>query len=324
MKVSVIGAGAFGLSIAHRLATNSNNNVIVWTSSKSKLQEYCNTGVIASVLDGHQLPQNICMTTSFEEAATSNLIFILTTAKYIKEVCENLKPYLLPETHVIVGAKGACPDGRFPAVVAARALDQQISAIAGPGFAIDIIEDVPVGFTFASSCDQAFEMAKDAFAHDTKFILDRSHDIMGVELCSCIKNAAALAVGALHGSNHPVSTQCLLMQRVLSDISSMLIQIDGGSQLTPMSLAGVGDLILTCFSDKSRNYTFGKIVGEHGFGSTKANEYLQQNTVEGLTVVKKWNSMAKMLGTTSKFMDIAGQVFCENGNIEKLTNYIVS
>lgn len=324
MKVSVIGAGAFGLSIAHRLATNSNNIVTVWTSSASKQKEYNNTGIISSVLDGHILPKNICMTTSMEEAASSSLVFILTTAKYIKEVCEGLNPFLSPKTHVIVGSKGACPDGRFPAVVASCVLERQVSAIAGPGFAIDIIEDVPVGFTFASNCDEAFELSKNAFSHDLRFILDPSNDIMGVELCSCIKNAAALAVGALHGSNHPVSTQCLLMQRVLTDISLMLINIDGGSQLTPMSLAGVGDLILTCFSDKSRNYTFGKIVGEHGFTSQKANNYLEKNTVEGLTVVKKWKSMAKMLGTKSKFMDVVGEVFCENGNIEILTNYIVS
>ena len=324
MKVSVMGAGAFGLSVAHRLSTNPANEVTVWTSSAAKLEEFERTGAIASVLDGHVLPGNISMTTSAQAAADADLVFVLTTARYVGDVCRALAPHMAERTRLIVGSKGACPDGSFPAVVAAQTLGHEVSAIAGPGFAIDIIEDVPVGFTFASSDDEAFRLATQAFSHDSKFILDRSHDIMGVELCSCMKNAAALACGALLGSGHPVSTQCLLMQRVLADISHMLEQIEGGSRLTPMSLAGVGDLILTCFSTKSRNSTFGFVVGQHGFASKEAREYLAANTVEGLTVVEKWDDMSRTLGVESKFMDIVGRVFCDNGNIESLTDYISS
>lgn len=324
MKVWVMGAGAFGLSVAHRLSANPNNEVSVWTSSKPKLEEFERNGTIASVLDGHELPRNIGMTLSFGEASDADLVFVLTTAKYVRSVCDGLKPHLSDHARVIVGAKGACPDGSFPATAASDVLGREVSAIAGPGFAIDIIEDVPVGFTFASNDDEAYRRALEAFEHDPRFILDRSHDIMGVELCSCMKNAAALACGALSGSGHPVSTQCLLMQRVLADISHMLERIEGGSRLTPMSLAGVGDLILTCFSPKSRNSTFGNIVGAHGFTSQQARAYLASNTVEGLTVVEKWEDMSRMLGVGSKFMDIVGHVFCEHGSIESLTDYISS
>lgn len=319
-----MGAGAFGLSVAHRLSTNPANEVAVWTSSPEKLDEFERTGVIESVLGGHALPQGIEMTLSAKRASRADIIFILTTAKYVGSVCEKIEPYLDSDTRVIVGSKGACPDGSFPAMVAERTLGRQVSAIAGPGFAIDIMEDVPVGFTFASDDDEAYARTLEAFSHDSRFILDRSHDTMGVELCSCIKNAAALACGALHGSGHPVSTQCLLMQRVLVDISRMLEDIEGGSQLTPMSLAGVGDMILTCFSPKSRNSTFGTIVGEHGYDSPEANEYLSGNTVEGLTVVQRWEDMSRMLGVESRFMDITGSVFCEDGSIEALTEYISS
>lgn len=319
-----MGAGAFGMSVAHRLSTNPDNDVAVWTASPDKYDEFERTGVIESVLGGHPLPHDIEMTLSPKRASRADIIFILTTARYVESVCEKLKPYLDDGTKVIVGSKGACPDGAFPATVAARVLERDISAIAGPGFAIDIMEDVPVGFTFASDDDEAYARAVEAFSHDRHFILDRSHDIMGVELCSCIKNAAALACGALHGSGHPVSTQCLLMQRVLVDISRMLETIEGGSQLTPMSLAGVGDMILTCFSPKSRNSTFGTIVGEYGYDSPEAREYLANNTVEGLTVVERWGDMSRMLGVESRFMDITGSVFCDDGSIEALTDYISS
>ena len=323
MKISVMGAGAFGLSFAHRLSTSSSNDVTVWTSSADKLKEYQTTGVIQSVLNGHNLPQNITMTMSVQEAAHgADLIFVLPAAAYVRDICQHLKSCLEPQTHVVVGSKGACPDGSFPAVVATEELGERVSAIAGPGFAIDIMENVPVGFTFATHTASAFEAAKQAFAHDDKFILDQSSDILGVELCSCIKNAAALACGALHGIGHPVSTQCLLMQRVLTDVTQMLQHIDGGSELTATSLAGVGDLILTCFSPKSRNSSFGRIVGQHGYSSPEAEDYLALNTVEGLTVVKRWDEMSAKLGVKSRFMNVAQQVFSPNGDMQQLRKYI--
>lgn len=323
MKTSVIGAGAFGFSIAHRLSTSESNEVTVWSESQEKIDEYLETGRISRVLGGHVLPENIRMTGSMEEAVKGqDLVMVLTTAAYVQSVCRLMVPYVSEETVVVVGAKGACPDGSLPANAAIEILGRDVSAIAGPGFAIDIIEDVPVGFTFATHEDFDYQSANRAFAHDNHLMLDKSYDITGVELCSCIKNAAALACGSLYGAGHPISTQCLMMQRVLSDISRMLANIEGGSRETPMSLAGVGDMILTCFSPKSRNGSFGRIVGEFGYDSDEARDYLEQNTVEGLSVVKRWGAMSRKLGVTSRFMDVLGRVFSDDGDISQLIGYI--
>ncbi|MGI6217761.1 MAG: NAD(P)H-dependent glycerol-3-phosphate dehydrogenase [Coriobacteriales bacterium] len=324
MKISVIGAGAFGFSMSKRLSSKGVNEVWVWAESQEKVDEYESSGKISVVLGGHPLPKGLKMTASMKDAVEgASIVFILTTSRFVASVCENLAPHIDDSTIVVVGTKGACPDGSLPAMAAMRVLGRDVAAIAGPGFAIDIIEDVPVGFTFATRHPEELETVKEAFAQDPHVTLDLSDDVMGIELCSCIKNAAALCCGALYGAGYPITTQCLFLQRMMGDLRSMLEMLDGGSGDTSTSLAGLGDLILTCFSPKSRNGSFGRIVGEHGFDSAEAKSYLESNTVEGLTVVGQWNDMSEKLGIQSDFMDIATQVFSDSGDVNQLVGYIL-
>ncbi len=323
MRVCVIGAGAFGFAIAHRLSTSSDNEVTMWSRSQGKVDEYRSTGAISKVLGGRRLPAGIEMTTSMREAVSgADMVFVLCTAEFVESVCEDMAPFLDDSTMVAIGAKGSCPDGSLPPRAAAKILGRKVAMFAGPGFAVDIIDDVPVGFTYATLDDASYSLALEVFSHDPTLMLDRSRDTDGVALCSCIKNAAAMACGALYGHGHPISTQCLLMQRVLKDVSKMLESIDGGDMTTPMTLSGVGDMILTCFSPKSRNGSFGRLVGEYGFSSSEAVEYLSSNTVEGMSVVDFWPKMAEKLGVESDFMNAMMGAFSEGGGIESILSYI--
>ncbi len=323
MKVTVVGAGAFGFAIAHRLSENPENQVKVWSESQRKVDEYLEKGCIERVLGGHKLPEDLEITTSMSDALKdADLVFILCIAELVENVCEQMLPYLDAKTKVAIGSKGACLNGKLPPHIAKEILGKEVSMFAGPGFAIDIIDDVPVGFTFATLDDDSYQIALDAFSHDPSLILDRSYDVGGVSLCSCIKNAAALACGALYGHGHPISTQCLLMQRALVDLTGMIQQMDGGVFGTSMSLSGIGDLILTCFSPKSRNGSFGRLVGEFGFSSPEATNYIANNTVEGMSVVAAWPKIEQQLGIKSDFMAVVCRAFSEGGGIEDILNYI--
>ncbi|MGI6221168.1 MAG: NAD(P)H-dependent glycerol-3-phosphate dehydrogenase [Coriobacteriales bacterium] len=324
MKISVIGAGAFGFSIASRLCTNPDHEVVVWAEVQSKVDEFYEKGSMACVLNDVPLPRDVEVTASMERAvAGQDLIFVLPAAAFVESVCEQMAPHLAASTPVIIGSKGACPNGEMPAAGAERALGREISTMGGPGFAIDILEGVPVGFTLATRDDACFDLVREAFAHDATVTLDRSADTLGIELASCIKNAAAIATGALHGAGYPISTQCLLMQRVLSDLGDMLEAIPGGSRETALSLAGVGDMALTCFSPKSRNCSFGRLVGEFGYSSPEAQDYLAKTTVEGVSVVRSWPEMSGFLGVSSPFMDAARKAFSEGGTVEQLLDCVM-
>lgn len=322
MKISVIGAGAFGFAIASRICSNPEHDVTVWAEVQSKVDEFEEKGSLACVLNDIPLPRDVKMTSSMEEAVVGmEVIFVLPAAAFVESVCEQMAPFLADSTHVIVGSKGACPDGEMPAVGAERALGRKIWTMGGPGFAIDILDGIPVGFTLATDDDACFDAVSAAFAHDKSVILDRSTDTLGIELASCIKNAAAIATGALHGAGYPISTQCLLMQRVLDDLGNMLAAIPGGCRETALSLAGVGDMALTCFSPKSRNCSFGRLVGEFGYSSPEAQDYLAKTTVEGVSVVRSWGRMSELLGIESPFMEAACRAFSEGGEVSMLLDF---
>ncbi len=326
MKICVIGSGAFGFAIAHRLHAKSDNQVIIWSESQKKIDEYQNTGSIAAVLGGRELPAGLQMSCSYQECLSdTDLVIVLTTSDFVESVCKSMLEYLEDKTIVAIGTKGACSDGSLPPIIAQDVLKRDIAMFAGPGFAVDILDDVPVGFTFATISDKAYEIASKAFSHDSSIKLDRSYDMVGVSLCSCIKNAAALCCGVLEGAKLPISTQCLLMQRILNDEISILRQIEGSDPATTISLAGVGDLILTCFSPKSRNSSYGRLVGEFGVSSNEAVEYISSNTVEGMSVIKMWFKTADKLGVESEFMNVATCAFGEEAKgIDALLEYIGS
>ena len=325
MKITVVGTGAFGIAMAYRLNSGEDNEVLIWSESQGKIDEYAETGAIGAVLGGRPLPDGLRFTTSMEEAVKgSELVFILTASPFVRSVCEQLKPYLAEGFYPIVGSKGVCPDGSIPANAAMEILGCDCGVIAGPGFAEDILEDCPVGFTFATISDEIYDKVASAYAHDRNVVIDRSSDAIGVSLCSCIKNATAVACGALSGAGHLESTICLLVHRAVKDLSAITAKLPNGSSETPYTLAGIGDLMLTCFSSKSRNCSFGYVVGQYGFNTKQAQGYLDHNTVEGMTVIKQWSKMAESLGIESPFMNMMQKVFSSEGDVSMLIDYALN
>ena len=134
-----------------------------------------------------------------------------------------------------------------------------VAVISGPSFAVDIASLCPIGLSLATSNEETDSLIKKTLQNDY-LKLRSTHDIVGVELCGSIKNVIAIAAGILDGMGFPESTQAMFITESLHDIKS-LINALGGDGNTILSFAGFGDLLLTCTSVKSRNYSFGKMIG---------------------------------------------------------------
>ena len=104
-------------------------------------------------------------------------------------------------------------------------------------------------------------------------------DIIGTEICGAIKNVIAIASGMLDGLKAKESTRAMLLTEALHDMEKIIVEF-GGKERTILSYAGFGDLLLTCSSEKSRNYRFGKLLGQ-GVSSEEIDDFLAKNTVEG-------------------------------------------
>ena len=129
-------------------------------------------------------------------------------------------------------------------------------------------------------------------------------DIVGTELCGAIKNVIAIASGMITGMGYPDSTSAMLITESLHDIKN-LINALGGNKMTILSFAGFEDLLLTCTSIKSRNYTLGKLIGE-GKSAKDIEDYINNNTIEGLYTLK---SIRKLLNNKNIEMPIIDLIY---------------
>lgn len=285
MKISVIGLGVYSLAISKMLAKKDENEIVIWTENNEKYEEYKKTKKVASVFDT-KLPKNIKISASMEDTLeNTNLIYIITASKYVDIVTKQMKPYYNPKIPVCIASKGIeeSREELLSNIVKNALKTNNIAVISGPTFAVDILNNEPVALALASKTKKAKEYVLNTLANDT-LKLRPSKDMIGIQMCGSIKNVIAIASGILSGLGYSNSTQSFLINESLHDIKD-IIKIFGGNPKTILSFAGVGDLMLTCTSTKSRNFSFGVIVGSTK-DQNKINEYLATHTVEGYNTLE--------------------------------------
>lgn len=323
MKIGLIGTGAYGQALSLMLNKN-NNNVVMWTSSEEKYNEYLDNGVIPSMIPDVVIPKVIKLTNSIEEVCKDkDIIFITTTATYVGKICQDIKPYIKRGTIVAIASKGiennTC---KFLSDIAKEVLKiKNIVIISGPSFAIDMANNKPVALSVASNSKKAIKLIKKAIVSDTLKLRDTS-DLKGIQICGSIKNVIAVATGILAGMGYPESTISFLITESLHDIKE-LIKAVGGNPKTILSYAGVGDLVLTCTSPKSRNYKFGKLVGER-VSKDEKEEFLKNNTVEGYYTLKSIYKLIKKERIKIPLIDIIYKIIIRNEDPENLVKFLIN
>ncbi len=285
MKVSVLGTGAYGIAIASALAKN-NHNVCMWSENKEKINEWKKTGNLKSVMEAYKFPKNITVSGDLEETIEgSEIIFLTCASRFIWEVANNIKGFYDKKIPICIASKGiednTCK--LLSNVVKETLKTNNVAVISGPTFAIDMVNNEPVALAIASNNAKTRNIVAEALSNDT-LKLRKSKDMIGVQICGSVKNIIAIASGILGGLGYSESTQAFLINESLHDIKD-LIYFLGGKPKTILSFAGVGDLLMTSMSKKSRNYSFGYVIGSTG-DIEKIKEYREKNTVEGYFTTK--------------------------------------
>lgn len=296
MKISVIGLGMYSLAISKMLAKKENNKIMIWTENNAKYEEYKKTKKVASVYDT-EMPKNIKVSNSLEEVLKdAELIYIITASKYVDIITKKMKEFYNPDVPICIASKGIeeSREELLSNIVKDNLKTKNIAVISGPTFAVDIINNEPVALALASKSNKAKEYVLNTLANDT-LKLRPSKDMIGIQMCGAAKNVIAIASGILSGLGYSNSTQSFLINESLHDIKD-IIKIFGGKPKTILSFAGVGDLMLTCTSTKSRNFSFGFTIGSTK-DPKKINEYLVNNTVEGYNTLEVIYKMLNKRGT---------------------------
>jgi len=321
MKVTILGTGAYGLALSKILVQND-NEVVMWTTFENEKKELLETKK-SSKLDGFILDDSITITTNLEESIKdSKLIVIAIPTAFVTDVCKKLKKYIKSNQYICIASKGI-EQGTclfIHDMIKKQIKTRNIGAISGPSFAIDLVKKVPVGLSVASKSRRTLKIIQKAFINDN-FKLYPTNDIIGIEICGSIKNIIAIASGMVDGMGYPISTQALLITEALHDIKN-LIHALGGSKKTILSFAGFGDILLTCTSENSRNYSFGKLIGS---GATKEEieEYKNKITVEGLYTLKSIYKLINNKKIDIPTINIIYDIVFKDEKIDKLIEYLM-
>lgn len=296
MKIGILGTGVFGLAIASILHKNG-HDIVMWTTFEDEKNDLENNRV-RSNFNNYEIPSDIEFTNDLEEACIGkDIIFIAVPAEFVSETCERAKEYITDQ-HICIASKGIEENTSMflPDIVTDIFNTDRIGVISGPSFAVDIINNVPIGLSLASYNSNTSDIIYDALENDL-IKMFKTNDVIGTCLCGAIKNVLAISSGIINGLGYPISTQAMLITQALHDVKELIFKL-GGNPKTILSFAGFGDIILTCTSEKSRNYSFGQLIGK-GTSKEKVKEYMDHTTIEGLTALRSLHNII-----TDKNIDI--------------------
>lgn len=317
MKVTLIGAGAWGTAMAAQAARYlKDGDVCLWSRSKDQLLDIDKSGENRSYLPGIQLPKNITLENDFSVAikrlSAGDLLVIATPMSALSEMIAQVLKIAEHPLNIIWLCKGLEPaTALLPHQVVERedrthshGISHSYGALSGPSFASEVGYGMPCALTIASTSTDLCVVTQAAFHHGNMRVYS-SDDLVGVELGGAIKNVLAIAAGIGDGLDLGLNARAAVLTRGLAEMMR-LVKAAGGRSETCMGLTGVGDLILTATGDLSRNRRVGL---ELAAGKSLAEILTGLGHVaEGVLCAAAVGDLAKRLGVEMPITAMMGEV----------------
>ena len=261
MRIAVLGAGAWGTALA--LTFCHRHEVTLWARNSKKLCALARSRINKRYLPGFVLPRELRLEPDLAGAVNSaDLLLAVVPSSGLRETLKRINQSGT-KPPVIWACKGfEAVSAKLPHEVAAEELgeDYRCGVLSGPSFAEEVARGLPTAVTLASG-DASFAAATAKALHDNRFRVYSSDDVIGVEVAGAVKNVLAIATGICDGMGFGLNTRAALLTRGLAEISRLALALDGRME-TLMGLGGMGDLILTCTGDLSRNRRVGLMLAK--------------------------------------------------------------
>ncbi len=308
--VAVLGAGSWGTALALQLA-RSELEVRLWGHHADHVQRLRESRENTDYLPGFAFPDNIEPVADLAAAvAGAPYLLIAIPSKGFRGLLQQLKPLIDAQQILFWASKGfEIETGKLLHEVIGEELPGcRCGVISGPTFATEVARDLPAAIACAGN-DAAATAEFAGLLHGQHFRAYISSDIVGVELGGALKNVLAIAVGVSDGLGFGANTRAVLMTRGLSEIMQLATRL-GAEQKTLMGLAGLGDIILTCTDDQSRNRRFGLAIGQ---GKTISRAEIEVGqTVEGLRAASAVHDKISELDLDLPILEEVYRVLYEN------------
>lgn len=283
-KIGILGAGAWGTALAAVQANDGKDNVIIARDEKI-MQEINDKKTNEKYLGKAKLPKTINATDNWKELKNCEIVLAVVPAQQFKNVVEEIKNNMNTNATLVLCAKGIDKEkNMFLSEIAKEHFNaEQIAVLSGPSFAKDVVEKLPCAVSLAA---HTMEIAQ-AIAHKlatARFRIYANDDVRGVEAAGALKNVFAIGAGIAKGMELGQSSQAALITRSFAEMKKIIMAFEG-KQNTADGLAGMGDLILTAASEKSRNFSYGVNVA---YG-----KYEENKLVEGIHTAEIAQQKAK-------------------------------
>jgi len=306
MRIAVIGGGSFGTALA-KLLSEVNHEIVLWCHNPGVARAISDRRENAIYLPGVLLPPTLQVTVSLAEAVRGREMLVAMGPSHVmRKVMEQVPPSLSGTPIVVSAAKGVEEHShkRMSEVlreILGPSFAGRIAALSGPSFAREIAAGMPTAVTVAAEDQATCQVIQSAF-RTPSFRVYSSSDLVGVEIGGAAKNVIAIAAGVTDGLGLGSSSRAALITRGVAEIGRLVAAM-GGEARTVSGLSGLGDIILTCTGDLSRNRSVGLRIGR----GERLQEILasMKMVAEG---VRNSTSICQLAKGTRTDMPIAEQV----------------
>lgn len=321
MKIGILGTGAYGMALSNILIDN-NCKVTMWTKFEEEKKQLEETRKNEKLIPNFSISSEIKLTTNIKECVEDKeLLIIAIPAAFVDSVCKEMKPYI-KDDNILIATKGIeQKTGMFIHQIVKNNLNtKNIAVLSGPSFAINIVSKMPIGLSLATKSKKTKDIVLKAM--ENNYIkLRTTNDIIGVEICGAIKNVIALSSGIIDGLGANESTKAMLLTEAIHDMKE-IIDAFNGDKKTVLSFAGIGDLLLTCTSTKSRNFTYGKLIGMKK-EKQEIDTYRKETTIEGLYTLESIYLLLKKKKVNIPIIDLIYEIVIKENNPDKLLTFLV-
>lgn len=304
LHVAVLGGGSFGTALANIIATNGHQTCL-WFRDETRAAECQKSRENSKYLPGYRLHDGLNVSADLEQAlAKADVVVIAIPSDSYRKVVRSVAPLVKPETIFVSATKGIeAPDFTLMSDILVQELSGvRVGVLSGPNFAKEIVQNQQTGSVLASEDERVLELIPKVFSSNT-FRIYSSHDKFGVELAGALKNIYAIISGMANALGCGCNTHAMIVTRALAEMGRFADRL-GANAMTFLGLAGVGDLILTCSSDLSRNYRVGYAIGKGQSLAQILNEMGQ--VAEGVNTLKVVKQKADELGV---YMPLASGLY---------------
>ena len=327
-KITVLGAGAWGTAVAIALAAR--HDVLLWGRNPQQMADTDAARDNLAYLPGHPLPQALRVSADFEAALAhvapgaahdAPLLILACPVAGLRPLLEQLRGRPIP--NVVWLCKGfEAGTGLLPHQVVAQVLGDSVpgAALSGPSFAQEVARGLPCALTVASSSAELRERVV-AAAHGDNLRVYSHDDLIGVEVGGAVKNVMAIATGAADGLGLGLNARAALITRGLAEITRLGLAL-GAQPGTFMGLSGMGDLILTCTGDLSRNRRVGLALAEGKALDTIVAEL--GHVAEGVPCAKAVRELARRMGVDMPITEAVASVLFDGVNAAQMAAQLLA